>query len=94
MTEITRHRRRRRKTDWLLIAIQLATGVGAILAIVIAVTSVQTSRRDSAADLCRTMRTIVYAATPHKDRAEGIAFVRRIGLGNCDAYANRITNGH
>lgn len=78
------------KLENVLLAIQGMSFVGVIVALILAVTSVSTSRYNARYDTCYLLRGIVYSATVHAktQRAAATEFINNTSLANCKTYAN------
>ena len=80
-----------RKRVLIIIAVQGIIAIIAAYALIVSITSIQSSRRHAAFDTCNLIRGLVYRATPPKRLAEATSYLDQNGLANCDTYARRVT---
>lgn len=82
----------------IIVTILGIVGVAACVALIISLTSLQSSRERAAHDSCELLRHIVLAATPPAERAQAVGFLYRNGLDDargrdrCPQYASHLVS--
>jgi hypothetical protein len=81
-------KRQRRRSDHLVITLQIATMLLALSALAVTVILFETSRTASRRQTCELLRGVVIIATPPARQSHARRFLAETPLSDCDAYAH------